>query len=187
MITFEIVVFTETIKAVEDWAEAVRDSRERLLKPVVDDWQTDVRDDARRFLAKPSWLLTRAIEGKTREYSDGRKLFSMVGFAKSFDSLNLARTPGEYGRFQESGYTREMVKSKATYIKSGRAPSNGKRYFHTPARHFLKRAKINNKDKLLDAINEVNRKIVEDLKDKIGASNARKLRVTPHGMGRLKW
>ena len=184
MAFIEIVGFTEAVKAVEEWAEAVHATRKARLEPVLDKFVDDAKRDAIRFLNRPNWLLARAIESKRRNYDDGRKMFGMTGFAVLRDGGNPRRNPGEYGRYHESGYVQPLPKSKPHLMKRGRLTSDEKKQIRTVALHFLKRAEMANQPALIAEIEKINETIAAELGEKLG-KKAREIRVKVGGL--KKW
>lgn len=184
MAFIQITGFTEAIKAVEEWAEEVHRTRKERLEPVLDRFVDDAKSDAIRFLNRPNWLLSRAIESKRRNYDDGRKIFGMTGFAVLQDGGNPKRNPGEYGRYHESGYVQTLKKPKPHLVKRGRLTSDEKKQIRTVALHFLKRAEMTNQPKLVEEIEKINEKIAAELGEKLGRK-ARDVRVKVGGL--KKW
>lgn len=184
MAFIEIVGYTEAIKAVEEWAEAVQATRKARLEPVLDEFVEDARRDAVRFLNRPNWLLSRAIGAKRKNYDDGRKMFGMTGFVVLQDGGNPYRNPGEYGRYHESGFVEELKKPKPQLVKRGRLTSDEKKQVRTVALHFLKRAEMKNQPKLIEKIEKINADIADELGEKLGRK-ARNIRAKVGGL--TKW
>lgn len=184
MATLEIIGFTEKIKAVEEWAEAIHAMRRGRLEPIVNRFVESSQRDAVRFLNRPKWLLSRAIGGKTKTYQDGRKLFGMAGFEELRDGGQPRRNPGYYGKYHESGYVQPLKKAKPHLVKKGRLTSDEKKQVRTVALHFLKRAEMANQPELIAAVEQVNADVVAELGAALG-KQARDVRVKVHGL--KKW
>ena len=108
---------------------AQRDAGPKLTK-AIDTWVDATEKDAKKILARPHWLLQRSITDKVVDYEKNHKIWAMVGFR--FQST-APRDPGNYGQYHEAGWApdRKIVK----------VPD-----------HFLRRAKQQNRPRLLQEI-----------------------------------
>ena len=138
--------------------EAAKDAAAPELRAALDEWVQATEEDARQILGRPSWLLTRSITSKVKDYQQGRKIWAMAGFR--FRSKE-PRDPGMYGRFHEAGWA--PVGHKVT------APD-----------HFLRQAKAKNLMQLdkrcRAALQNVMALVSEISKQRRWAEKAKKLR-----------
>lgn len=118
MATFEIQGFTELMEGVAEWLRVVRERRRTAFDDVFKKWSADTERDAVRYLNRPNWALSKAIDGKFKKYSDDRKLFVMVGFVRdktpsrfTVQASGRARASGKWGRVGSAnfkGFTRKL-------------------------------------------------------------------------------
>ena len=127
-------------------AELKKDAEElpEKIREIVEKWIERVAADARANLARPKWLLSKALAPKVKTYKAGQKVWAAAGFKFGVDGDK--RDPGYYGKFHEGGW---RPGGKKVSVK----------------KKFIKRAKKKN----LPLLEKDLRELVEDtIKSKLG-------------------
>lgn len=103
--------FITAYQSIVDGMNAAKADAVPKLHKVLKDWAQNTAKDAERTLNRPTWLLSRNIASKVKEYADGAKIWAMAGF--KFSKKDDKRTPGYYGQFHEAGWLPNNRKPKA--------------------------------------------------------------------------
>lgn len=141
--------FIDAFQCIVEGLEASRKKAAPKLKKALQQWAENTAEDATAGLRRPTWLLSKSIEPKLKEYQNNGKIWAIAGF--KFSSKEDKRTPGYYGQFHEAGW----------------APHNRK---PTAPDHFLKKAKEANTPKLQketeQALKQIDKTIAEKIRER---------------------
>lgn len=118
---------------------AAREEVAPKLEEALDRYVERVERDAVAGLNRPSWLLSRSIASKVKNYQQNQKLWAIVGVKRETKD---PRDPGVYGKYHEYGWA-----------PKGRKPT-------APAR-FLRKAKEKNIEQLEKDVSEAYEEIRE--------------------------
>lgn len=131
--------FCESVAATIARFEAAREQIAPKLEEALDRFVERVERDAVAGLNRPTWLLSRSIASKVKNYRQNQKLWAIVGVKRETKD---PRDPGVYGKYHEYGWA-----------PKGRKPT-------APAR-FLQKAKEKNIEQLEKDVSEAYEEIRE--------------------------